>query len=69
MGRGRPALGFKKDLPTKKISNQDRKELQVLADDFGLLSRKDIQDIIQNCRSYSDGQQKILRVYSAVYLR
>lgn len=69
MGRGRPALGFKKDLPTKKISIQDRKELQVLADDFGLLSRKDVQDIIQNCRSYYDGQQKILRVYSAVYLR
>ena len=60
MGRGKPAL--------KKISRQDRKNLQVLADDFGLLHRKDVQDIIQSCKSYSEGQQKILRVYAAVYL-
>lgn len=46
MGRGRPALGFKKDLPTKKVSSQDRKDLRVLASDFGLLHRKDVQDII-----------------------
>lgn len=39
MGRGRPALGFKKELPTKKISSQDRKDLRVLASDFGLLGR------------------------------
>lgn len=69
MGRGRPATGFKRESPTKKISSQDKKDLQVLADDFGLLHRKDVQDVIQNCRSYSDGQQKIMRVYSAVYLR
>ena len=35
MGRGRPAAGFKKELPAKKMSSQDRKDLQVLADDFG----------------------------------
>lgn len=68
MGRGRPALGSKKESPTKKISRQDRKDLQVLADDFGLLHRKDVQDIIQSCRSYSEGQQKLMRVYRAVYL-
>lgn len=68
MGRGRPAAGFKKELPAKKMSSQDRKDLQVLADDFGLLYRQDVQEIIQNSRSYSEGQQKILRVYSMVYL-
>ena len=68
MGRGRPAAGYKKDLPTKKISTQDRKELQVLSDDFRLSHRKDVQEIIQSCKSYSEGQQKIMRVYSAVYL-
>jgi hypothetical protein len=68
MGRGKPALGSKKESPTKKISRQDRKNLQVLADDFGLSYRGDVQDIIQNCESYSEGQQKILRVYAAVYL-
>ena len=68
MGRGKPALGSKKESPTKKISRQDRKNLQVLADDFGLSYRGDVQDIIQSCRSYSEGQQKIMRVYSEVYL-
>ena len=68
MGRGRPAAGFKKELPTKKISSQDKKDLQVLADDFRLSHRKDVQDIIQSCKSYSEGQQKIMRVYSTVYL-
>ena len=46
----------------------DKKDLQVLADDFGLLHRKDVQDIIQSCKNYSEGQQKIMRVYTAVYL-
>ena len=69
MGRGRPAAGTKKKLTSKAISEQDRKDLQVLADDFRLLHRKDVQDIIQNCRSYAEGQQKIMRVYTAVYLQ
>ena len=50
------------------ISKQERKELKILADDFRLLHRKDVQDIIENCRSYTEGQQKIMRVYMAVYL-
>ncbi len=50
------------------LSSQDKKDLRVLADDFGLLHRQDVQEIIQNSRSYSEGQQKLMRVYSAVYL-
>ena len=50
------------------ISKQDKKDLQALADDFRLLYRKDVQDIIQSCKSYSEGQQKIMRVYTAIYL-
>ena len=53
---------------SRTISKQDKKDLQALADDFRLLQRKDVQDIIQSCKSYSEGQQKILRVYAAVYL-
>lgn len=53
---------------SRTINSQDKKDLQVLADDFGLLHRQDVQDIIQSCKSYSEGQQKILRVYAAVYL-
>ena len=67
MGRGRPASGTRKKLTSKTISKQDRKDLQVLADDFGLSYRKEVQEIIQNCRSYAEGQQKIMRVYTAVY--
>lgn len=68
MGRGRPAAGAKRELPTNKISKQDRKDLQVLADDFRLSNRTDVQEIIQSCKSYSEGQQKIMRVYTTVYL-
>ena len=50
------------------ISKQERKELKVLADNFRLLHRKDVQDIIENCKSYAEGQQKIMRVYMAVYI-
>lgn len=53
---------------SRTISKQDKKDLQVLADDFRLSHRKDVQDIIQSCKSYSEGQQKIMRVYAAVYL-
>ncbi len=64
---GKPKCEMKRST-SRTISTQDRKDLQVLADDFGLSYRKDIQDIIQSCRSYSEGQRKILGVYAAVYL-
>lgn len=40
-----------------------------LADDFRLLHRRDVQEIIENCKSYEEGHQKIMRVYEAVYLK
>ena len=52
----------------KVIDNQEKKELKTLARDFGLLHRKEVQDIIETCKSYSEGQQKIMRVYTAVYM-
>lgn len=57
-----------KESTSRTISKQDRKDLQVLADDFRLSNRTDVQDIIQSCKSYSEGQQKIMRVYTTVYL-
>lgn len=68
MGRGRPATGSMKEPVKKTISKQDRKDLKILADDFGLLYRKEVQEIIETCKSYAEGQQKIMRVYEAVYL-
>ena len=57
-----------KESTLKKMSKQDRKDLQIVASDFCLLNRKDIQEIIENSKSYAEGQQKIMRVYMAVYL-
>ena len=53
----------------RTMSKQDKKDLRRLADDFGLLYRRDIQEIIKNCKSYAEGQQKIMRIYTAVYMR
>lgn len=52
----------------KAIDSQEKKELKTLADDFGLLYRKEVQDIIATCKSYAEGQQKIMRVFERVYL-
>lgn len=69
MGRGKPPIGLMKEPVKKTISKQDRKDLKILADDFGLLYRKEVQEIIETCKSYAEGQQKIMRVYTAVYLK
>lgn len=73
MKRGRPTLGTSKKLIMKPINKQEKKDLKVLADDFGLLNRKDtqksIEEIIETCKSYAEGHQKIMRVYTAVYMR
>lgn len=53
----------------KKFMNKwEKKDLETLADDFGLLQMNDVQEIIQNCKTYAEGQQKIMRVYTKVYL-
>ena len=46
-----------------------QKELMTLADDFGLLHREDIRKIIETCRNYDEGQQKIIQVYGKAYLQ
>lgn len=53
----------------RNLCKADKKELKTLADDFGLLGRKEVQEIIDTCKSYAEGQQKIMRVYTAVYLK
>lgn len=52
-----------------KISKQDQKDLEKLADGFCLLHRKDVREIIETCKSYSERQQKIMRIYTAVYMQ
>ena len=46
MKRGRPRTEIVRKPIIKTISKQDRKDLKVLADDFGLLHRKEVQEII-----------------------
>ena len=62
--------GYKRKLKSGSltISKQERKDLKTLADDFRLLERQDVRDIIENCKSYAEGQQKIMRVYTSVYM-
>ena len=67
--RDRPTIGVKKGQIKKVINIQDKRDLKTLADDFCLLDREDVQDIIETCKSYAEGQQKIMRVYTAVYLK
>lgn len=69
MGRGRPKACVIKVPADKKISQQDRKDLRTLADDFGILYRQDAQEVIKTCRSYAEGQRKIMRIYTAVYMK
>ena len=58
MGRGRPAAETKKKLTSKTISEQDRKDLQVLADDFRLLHRKDVQESFKAVKAIQKGIRK-----------
>lgn len=51
MGRGKPAFGTTKKLKVKTINEQDKKDLRVLADDFGLLGRQDVQEKQKNRNS------------------
>lgn len=53
----------------RSLCREEKRELRVLADDFGLLNREEVQEIIEKCSSYVEGQRQILRVYTAVYMR
>lgn len=68
MGRERPAVGLMNEPNERSISKQDKKDLKVLADDFCILNRADVQEIINTCKSYAEGQQKIMRVFETVYM-
>ena len=65
--RGRPTQCSSKVSVKKFMNKWEKKDLETLADDFGLL-QNDVQEIIQNCKTYAEGQRKIMRVYTKVYL-
>lgn len=53
----------------RNLCKEEKRGLKTLADDFGLLYRADVQEIIDTCRGYTEGQQKIMRIYENVYMR
>lgn len=59
MGRGKPPIGSIKEPVKKTISKQDKRNLKTLAKDFRLLDRKEVQEIIETCKNYAEGQQKL----------
>lgn len=64
-------FGLEKDKEKTNVATDKcyKKELMTLADDFGLLQREDVQGIIESCKSYEEGHQKIMRVYEVAYLK
>lgn len=53
----------------RNLCREEKRELKVLASDFGLLERKDIQEIIVTCNTYHEGQRAILKIYTQVYMQ
>lgn len=53
----------------RNLCRQEKRELKVLASDFGLLDMDEVQQIINTCQSYAEGQRAILKVYDQKYMR
>lgn len=45
-----------------------KKELKILARDFGLLDRPEVQDAIENCIDYEQGRRRLMKIYETVYM-
>lgn len=53
----------------RSLCRQDKKELKVLAEDFGLLEWGNIQEMIEECTNYEEGQRAIMRAYDQAYMQ
>lgn len=52
----------------RSLCRIEKKELKVLASDFGLLDLEEVQEIIDSCGSYAEGRRAIMKVYDRVYM-
>lgn len=52
----------------RNLCKEEKRELSILAKDFGLLYLKEVQEIIQTCKSYSEGHRRIMGIYNQVYM-
>ena len=39
----------------RNLCREEKRELKVLADDFGLLHLEEVKEIIESCGTYSEG--------------
>lgn len=53
----------------RSLCKLEKKELKVLASDFGLLDLAEVKEIIKTCSSYREGRREIMKVYDRVYMR
>lgn len=53
---------------SEPCTSLDRRELQNLARDFKLNRNPEVKKIIQEAKTYSDGQRAILKLYDQVYM-
>lgn len=53
----------------RNLCRKDKQELKVLARDFGLLDLDEVQEIINTCVSYAEGQRALMGVYNRVYMQ
>ena len=53
------------DMPSG-LRRDEKKELRILAIDFGLFHRQDVKEIITTCKNYNEGQRKILAIYKHI---
>ena len=54
---------------TMGVKRGEKRELEILASDFGLLDRRDVREIIRNNKDYADSRRAILKIYDMVYMQ
>lgn len=54
---------------TMGVKRGEKRELEILASDFGLLDRRDVREIIRNNKNYADSRRAILKIYDMVYMQ
>ena len=52
----------------KTVTGQEKKDLEVLVDDFCLLHRADVQEVIETCSNYDEGQKELIKIYTTAYM-
>ena len=52
----------------RNLCREEKRELKVLAQAFGLYNRNDVKEIIATCGSYYEGHTKLMAIYNLVFV-